>query len=34
MVDADAVQATYVNGTLQLRMQKLAVTKRKKISVA
>jgi hypothetical protein len=34
VVDADAVQATYVNGTLQLRMQKLAVTKRKKISVA
>jgi HSP20 family protein len=33
-VDADAVQATYVNGTLQLRMQKLAVTKTRKISVA
>jgi HSP20 family protein len=34
VVDADAVQATYVNGTLQLRMQKLAVTKWRKISVA
>ena len=34
VVDADAVQTTYVNGTLQLRMQKLAVTKRRKISVA
>ena len=34
VVDADAVQATFVNGTLQLRMQKLAVTKRRKISVA
>lgn len=32
-VDADAVKATYLNGTLQLTMQKLAATKTKKISV-
>jgi HSP20 family molecular chaperone IbpA len=32
--DADAVNATYVNGTLRLTMQKLAVTKTRKISVA
>ena len=33
-VDPDAVQATYVNGSLRLTMQKLAVTKTRKISVA
>jgi HSP20 family protein len=33
-VDPDAVKATYVNGTLQLTMQKLAATKTRKISVA
>ena len=33
-VDADAVKATYVNGMLQLTMQKLAATKTRKISVA
>jgi HSP20 family molecular chaperone IbpA len=33
-VDGDAVKATYVNGTLQLTMQKLAATKTRKISVA
>ena|ERR1700674_1853890 len=33
-VDADAVKATYVNGTLQLTMRKLVATKTKKISVA
>jgi HSP20 family protein len=32
-VDADAVKATYVNGVLQLTMQKLAVTKTRRISV-
>jgi len=32
-VDADAVKATYVNGVLQLTMQKLAATKTKKITV-
>jgi len=33
-VDPDAVKATYVNGVLQLTMQKLAATKTRKISVA
>jgi HSP20 family protein len=33
-VDPDAVKATYVNGALQITMQKLAATKTKKISVA
>ena len=32
-VDADAVKATYVNGVLQLTMQKLAATKTRKITV-
>lgn len=32
-VDAEAVKATYVNGVLQLTMQKLAATKTKKITV-
>ena len=33
-VDPDAVKATYVNGVLQLTMQKMAATRTKKISVA
>ncbi len=33
-VDPDNVKATYVNGVLQLTMQKLAATKTRKISVA
>src|SRR5207248_1113395 len=33
-VDPDAVNATYVNGALRLTMQKLAVTKTRKISVS
>ena len=33
-VDPDAVKATYVNGMLQVTMQKLAATKTRKISVA
>ena len=33
-VDPDTVKATYVNGVLQLTMQKLAATKTRKIRVA
>jgi HSP20 family protein len=33
-VDPDAVNATYVNGALRLTMQKLAVTKTRKINVS
>lgn len=33
-VDSDTVKATYVNGVLQLTMQKLAATKTRKIRVA